>query len=63
MSNDKEGMISNAICLAVVELIGERLPITRNNLVDKLEHNRCETWNVIGKGANRDAAQLVRRGI
>nr|DAL51264.1 MAG TPA_asm: hypothetical protein [Caudoviricetes sp.] len=36
MNDDKAGLILNAIDLAVVELIGERLPITRDNLVDKL---------------------------
>ncbi|WP_457976268.1 hypothetical protein [Enterobacter sp. SA197] len=60
MIDDKAGLILNAIGLAVVELIGERVPITRDNLVDKLEHNRRETGNVIGKGVNRDAAELVR---
>lgn len=63
MNDDKAGLILNAIGLAVVELIGERMPITRDNLVDKLEHNRRETGNVIGKGSNRDAAELVRKGV
>ena len=62
MNEDKAGLIVNAIGVAVMELIGERVPITRDNLIDKLEHNRCETGNVIGKGANRDAAELVRKG-
>lgn len=62
MDEDKAGLILNAIGLAVVEFIGERMPITRDNLVDKLEHNRRETGNVIGKGANRGAAELVRKG-
>lgn len=63
MNEDKAGLIVNAIGVAVLELIGERVPITRDNLVDKLEHNRRETRNVIGKGANRDAADLVRKGV
>lgn len=63
MNDDKAGLILNAIGLAVVELIGEQVPITRDNLVDKLEQNRRETGNVIGKGANRDAAELVRKGV
>ncbi|MEI9628632.1 hypothetical protein [Phytobacter diazotrophicus] len=63
MNEDKAGLIVNAIGVAVLELIGERVPITRDNLVDKLEHNRRETGNVIGKGANRDAAELVRKGV
>lgn len=63
INDDKAGLILNAIGLAVVELIGERMPITRDNLVDNLEHNRRETGNVIGKRASRDAEKLVRRGI
>jgi len=63
MNEDKAGLIVNAIGVAVLELIGERVPITRDNLVDKLERNRRETGNVIGKGANRDAADLVRKGV
>jgi hypothetical protein len=45
-----------------MELIGERVPITRDNLIDKLEHNRRETGNVIGNGMLRDAAEMVRKG-
>ncbi|MDU4354245.1 hypothetical protein PO654_16725 [Phytobacter diazotrophicus] len=63
MNEDKAGLIVNAIGVAILELIGERVPITRDSLVDKLEHNRRETKNVIGKGANRDAADLVRKGV
>ena len=63
MNEDKAGLIVNAIGVAVLELVGERVPITRDSLVDKLERNRRETRNVIGKGANRDAAELVRKGM
>lgn len=63
MYEDKAGLILNAIGLVMVELVGERMPITRDNLVDKLEHNRRETGNVTGRGANRDAAELVRKGV
>ena len=63
MNEDKAGLIVNAIGVAVLELIGERVPISRDSLVEKLEYNRRETGNVIGKGANRDAAELVRKGV
>lgn len=63
MNEDKAGLIVNAIRVAVLELIGERLPITRDSLADKLEHNRRETRNVIGKGAKRDAAEMVRKEV
>lgn len=63
MDEDKAELILNALGVAILDLIGERVPITRDTLVDKLEHNRRETGNVIGKGANRDAAELVRKGV
>ncbi|MEH3412300.1 hypothetical protein [Phytobacter diazotrophicus] len=62
MDEDNAGLILNAIGLVMVELVGERMPITRDNLVDKLEHNWRETGNVTGKGANRAVAELVRSG-
>ena len=34
----------------MVGLVGGRMPITRDNLVDKFEHNRRETENVTGRG-------------
>lgn len=62
MDDEKAGLILNAIGLAVVELVVGQVPVTRDNLVERLEHNRKHTGNVIGKGANRDAAELVRKG-
>ncbi|WP_024551862.1 hypothetical protein ACP26C_13830 [Franconibacter helveticus 513] len=60
--DDKAGLLLNAIGMAVVDLIAAQVPITRDTLVERLEHNRKVTGNVIGKGANRDAAELVRKG-
>lgn len=62
MDQDKAGLVLNAIGLAVVELIASGMPITKENLVGRLEYNRKVTGNVIGKGANRDAAEMVRKG-
>jgi hypothetical protein len=56
-------MISSAIGLAVVNLVAYGVPINRDNLVDELERVRRETGNVIGKGVNRDAAEIVRKGM
>lgn len=60
--DDKAGLLLNAIGMAVVDLIAAQVPITRDTLVERLEYNRKVTGNVIGKGANRDAAELVRKG-
>ncbi|WP_312358844.1 hypothetical protein [Mixta calida] len=63
MGDEKAGLILNAIGMAVVDLIAGQIPISKEALVERLEHNRKHTGNVIGKGANRDAAELVRKGI
>ncbi len=47
---------------AIMELSLADLPMTQQNIIDKLKQYRKETGNVIGKGANRDAAELVRKG-
>ncbi|EOI5740725.1 hypothetical protein ACMS02_001416 [Cronobacter turicensis] len=62
MDDEKAGLILNAIGLAVVDLVAAQVPITKDNLVERLEHNMKVTGNVIGKGANRDAAELLRKG-
>ncbi|MER5003287.1 hypothetical protein KDV29_03560 [Atlantibacter hermannii] len=62
VENEKAELILNAIGEAVVDLVAMQVPITKDNLVDRLEHNRKATGNVIGKGAYRDAADLVRKG-
>lgn len=62
INEDNAGLILNALGLAVVDLIISGTPISRDNLVERLERTHHETGNVIGKGANRDAAELVRKG-
>ncbi|EOY8512447.1 hypothetical protein ACJX0I_10745 [Enterobacter hormaechei subsp. xiangfangensis] len=62
INEENAGLILNAIGLAVVELIASGAQISRDNLVEMLERTRRETGNVIGKGVNRDAAELVRKG-
>ncbi|BBR22331.1 hypothetical protein WP3S18E05_38110 [Klebsiella sp. WP3-S18-ESBL-05] len=59
----RAGLISGAIGMAVVNLIAFGVPINRDNLVEELERVRRETGNVIGKGVNRDAAEIVRKGV
>jgi len=62
VEDEKAGLILNEIGIAVVDLVATQVPIIKDNLVDRLEHNRKATGNVIGKGAYRDAANLVRNG-
>ncbi|HAS0832426.1 hypothetical protein HX884_12005 [Enterobacter sp. SECR19-1250] len=62
-NEERVGLISGAIGMAVVNLIAFGVPINRDNLVEELERVRRETGNVIGKGVNRDAAEIVRKGV
>ncbi|HIC9033586.1 hypothetical protein [Klebsiella sp. WP4-W18-ESBL-05] len=62
-NEERAGLISGAIGMAVVNLIAFGVPINRDNLVEELERGRRETGNVIGKGVNRDAAEIVRKGV
>lgn len=55
-------MIINSMGRAVIELSFANSEITQQAIVDKLEGYRKETGNVIGKGVNRDAAEIVRKG-
>ncbi|MFV8801330.1 hypothetical protein ACNSO8_22380 [Yersinia sp. LJYL362] len=55
-------MIINSMGRAVIELSFADSEITQQAIVDKLEGYRKETGNVIGKGINRDAAEIVRKG-
>ncbi|HDY6675890.1 TPA: hypothetical protein RPV38_002228 [Escherichia coli] len=62
IDEERAGMIGCAIGAAVVQLIADGKVICRDNLVEELERQRRSTGNVIGKGVNRDAAELVRKG-
>lgn len=62
MDEERAGMIGVAIGAAVVQLIADGKVICRDNLVEELERQRRLTGNVIGKGVNRDAAEIVRKG-
>ncbi len=55
-------MIVSAMGRAVMELSLANQPLTQQAITDKLEQYRRETGNVIGKGVNRDAAEIVRKG-
>lgn len=62
MDEEKVNMMAYAMGRAVMELALADQPITQQAIIDKLEQFRRETGNVIGKGVNRDAAEIVRGG-
>ena len=62
LDEERISMKIQAMGRAVMELSLADLPMTQQNIIDKLKQYRKETGNVIGKGVNRDAAELVRRG-
>lgn len=62
LDEERVNMMAHAAGRAVMELSLADLPVTQQNIIDKLERYRKETGNVIGKGVNRDAAEIVRKG-
>ena len=62
MSEERINMIVSAMGRAVMELSLANQPLTQQAITDKLEQYRRETGNVIGKGVNRNAAEIVRKG-
>lgn len=62
LDEERVNMMAHAAGRAVMELSLADLPVTQQAIIDKLEQYRKETGNVIGKGINRDAAEIVRGG-
>lgn len=62
MDEERVNMMAHAAGRAVMELALADMPITQQSIIDKLEQYRRGTGNVIGKGVNRDAAEIVRKG-
>ena len=62
LNEERVSMMVHAAGRAVMELSLADIPVTQEALIEKLEQYRRETGNVIGKGANRDAAEIVRKG-
>ncbi|HGH8123914.1 TPA: hypothetical protein ACJOGX_004151 [Enterobacter kobei] len=62
LDDERISMKIQAMGRAVMELSLADLPMTQQNSIGKLERYRKETGNVIGKGVNRDAAEIVRKG-
>lgn len=63
MGEERAGLISASVGAAFVILIASGRAISRDSLVAELERRRRMTVNVIGKGMNRYAAELVRKGL
>lgn len=59
---EKVNMMVFAMDRAVMELALADQLITQQAITDKLEQLHRDTGNVIGKGVNRDAAEIVRTG-
>ena len=62
VDEERISMKIQAMGRAVMELSLADLPMTQQNIIDKLKQYQKETGNVIGKGVNRDAAEIVRKG-
>ncbi|WP_343482998.1 hypothetical protein [Enterobacter cloacae] len=62
LDEERISMKIQAMWRAVMELSLADLPVTQEAIIEKLEQYRKETGNVIGKGVNRDAAEIVRKG-
>lgn len=62
LDEERVNMMVYAMGQAVMELSLADEPVTQAAIIDKLEQHRKETGNVIGKGVNRDAAEIVRKG-
>ncbi len=62
LDDERVSMIVHAMGMAVMDLSLSDQPVTQEAIIEKLEHYRRETGNVIGKGVNRDAAEIVREG-
>lgn len=50
LDEERVNMMVHAMGRAVMELSLADLPMTQQNIIDKLERYRKETGNVIGKG-------------
>ncbi|MCW4804856.1 hypothetical protein [Enterobacter hormaechei] len=62
LDDERVSMIVHAMGRAVLDLSLSDQPVTQEAIIEKLEHYHRETGNVIGKGVNRDAAEIVREG-
>ncbi|HHG8780670.1 hypothetical protein NLX76_02555 [Enterobacter hormaechei] len=62
LDEERISMKIQAMGRAVMELSLADLPMTQQAIIDKLKQYRREAGNVIGKGINRDVAEIDRKG-
>ncbi|ENG0014935.1 hypothetical protein ACQRKP_000578 [Enterobacter hormaechei] len=62
LDEERISMKIQAMGRVIMELSSAGGPVTEHSINEKLERHRKETGNVIGKGVNRDAAEIVRKG-
>ncbi|MEX7609176.1 hypothetical protein [Enterobacter asburiae] len=62
LDEERISMKIQAMGRVIMELSSAGEPVTEHSINEKLERHRKETGNVIGKGVNRDAAEIVRKG-
>lgn len=62
LDEERVKMMASSMGRAVMELSLADQLVTQQSIIDKLEQYRKDTGNVIGKGVNRDAAEIVRKG-
>ncbi|EOZ1430146.1 hypothetical protein ACLH2W_08705 [Enterobacter hormaechei] len=62
LDDERVSMIVHAMGRAVMDLSLSDQSVTQEAIIEKLEHYRRETGNVISKGVKRDAAEVVREG-
>ncbi|MGU9865417.1 hypothetical protein [Kluyvera ascorbata] len=62
LGDERVSVIVNAMGGVTMDLSLSDQPVTQEAISEKLEQYRRETGNAIGKGVNRDAAEIVREG-
>ncbi|RTQ22708.1 hypothetical protein EKN29_18805 [Enterobacter mori] len=61
LDDERVCMMAHAMGRAVGSLSLSDQPVTQEANIEKLEHYRRETGNVIGRGFNRRAADFVKK--
>lgn len=62
MDEDRLHMVPCATGWVVIEIRGEGKSVSDAEIIERLEHYRKLETSTIGKGAYRDAAEMIRLG-